>query len=167
MDEDRKQYELVLIVPPNLEGGDLQNVKKEIENIVQKSQGSIDFKEEKKHELAYPINKQRQGIYIISQISISPEKVNNLSKELKLNKQVIRHLISQLPTVKPEKKAAIKPKIKQMSQPAPIQRNDLKSKDFIEKPKTAIKPPAKISKPEDKTKLEEIDKKLDEIIKEI
>lgn len=160
-EEDQKKYELVCIIPPQLEGSDLQNTKKEIENIVQKNQGSIDFKEEKKHNLAYPINKQGQGIYIISQISISPEKVNDLSKELKLNKQVLRHLINQLPVIKPRIE---KPKKKPVTKPAVIKKD-------IKKSKPTIKAPALdksvTSKPEGKTKLEEIDKKLDEIIKEI
>jgi ribosomal protein S6 len=138
-EQDQKKYELVSILPPQLEGSDLENAKKEIEQLITGLEGTINFKEAKKHDLAYPINKQGQGIYLISQISIAPEKIPNLSNELKLNKQVLRHLISRMAVVKPavkkekRKKPALKPKAKEAS----------------------------------KTSLEEIDKKLNEIIEEI
>ncbi|HDY72610.1 MAG TPA: 30S ribosomal protein S6 [bacterium] len=157
-EEIQKEYELVCILLPQLEGVDLENVKKEIEQIITKLGGTINFKETKKHDLAYPINKQGQGIYLISQMSIPPEKVANLSNELKLNKQVLRHLISQIAVVKPaikrerRKKPVESAEHIQASPPTSTQRGEPKSKGFGEK---------------DKVQLEEIDKKLDEIIKEI
>jgi len=149
-EEIQKKYELVCILLPQLEGVDLENVKKEIEQIITKLEGTINFKETKKHDLAYPINKQGQGIYLISQISIPSSKVASLSDELKLNKQVLRHLISQIAVVKP---AAKREKRKKPVESAErIQAGPPKSKSFGEK---------------DKIQLEEIDKKLDEIIEEI
>ena len=154
-EEVQKQYELVCIVSPQLEGDDLENTKKEIEEIITKADGSINFKEEKKYNLAYPINKQGQGIYLITQISIAPEKVGNISKELQLNKQVLRHLITQIPIVKPEVKKA---------RPAFV---PARAETTAGKPKkTETKPPkpAEERKEGKKVKLEEIDKKLEEII---
>lgn len=138
-EQPQKEYELICIFSPQSEGTDLENTKKEIEEIINKFEGKISFKEEKKHNLAYPINKQDQGIYLISQISISPEKITDFSKELKLNKQVLRYLLSRI--------TVPKPKIRK------------------ERPKKIIKKPE--SKVEEKTSLNEIDKKLEEIIKEI
>lgn len=145
-ENNQKKYELVSILPSQLEGGDLENVKKEIKEIVAKFEGSIEFKEERKHELAYPVNKQGQGIYLISQVSIVPENVANFSKELKLNKQVLRHLIAQMPVIRPELEKARKPKPAAISDEPP-------KKKLKEKPS--------------KEELKEIDKKLDEIIEEI
>ncbi len=145
-ENDQKKYELVFILPSQLEGGDLENVKNEIKEIVNKFEGSIEFKEERRHELAYPVNKQGQGIYLISQVSIAPENVANFSKELKLNKQILRHLIAQMPVIRPEVEKPRKPK------PAAVSH---------EPPKKKVK-----EKPS-KEELKEIDKKLDEIIEEI
>jgi small subunit ribosomal protein S6 len=149
-EEDKKEYELTCILQPQLEGASLDSFKKEITDILTKFNGSINFKEEKKHDLAYPINKQGQGIYLISQISIGPEKIPDFSKELKLNKQILRHLISQMPLVKP------KPERKRRKKPAEsaerIQAGPPKSERFGGK---------------EKVELNEIDEKLDEIIKEI
>jgi ribosomal protein S6 len=148
-EEIQKEYELVCILLPQLEGADLENVKKEIEQIITKLGGTINFKETKKHDLAYPINKQGQGIYLISQISIPPEKVANLSNELKLNKQVLRHLISQIAVVKPViKREGRKKIIKKVEELSPTKVGATEGK-------------------KEKVQLEEIDKKLNEIIKEI
>jgi len=149
-EEIQKEYELVCILLPQLEGVDLENVKKEIEQIITRFGGTINFKETKKHDLAYPINKQGQGIYLISQMSIPSSKVANLSNELKLNKQVLRHLISQIAIVKPAIKRERRKKPVESTER--IQAGPPKSKGFGEK---------------DKIQLEEIDKKLDEIIEEI
>lgn len=146
MDEGQRQYELTCILSPQLDGGDLEKTKKEIEDIVNKINGAISFKESEKRELAYPINKQGQGIFLRGQVSILAENVANLSKELKLNKQILRHLINQVVEVKPEPKREIKPK------------------KIIKK---QIKKIEEKKEKETKVKLEEIDKRLDEIIEEI
>ena len=138
-EQPKKEYELICILSPQLEGTDLENTKKEIEGIINKFEGTINFKESDKKNLAYPINKQDQGIYLISQISINPEKIPDFSKELKLNNQVLRHLISRITVPKPKTRK--------------------------ERPKKIIKKPE--PKVEEKTSLKEIDKKLEEIIKEI
>lgn len=145
MEQDQKNYELVCILPPYLEGEDLEKSKKEIQEIISKFESEIDFKEAEKRELAYPINKQRQGLFLVSRLSIAPDNVNNLSKELKLNKQVLRHLISRLPVIKPGVKKA-------------------KSKKIIKKIK---RKPSYAKATKGKASLEEIDKKLDDIIDKI
>lgn len=157
-EESQKKYELTLIFPPQLEGGDLERVKKEIEKTINQLEGTVVFKEKNTQPLAYPINKQGQGIFIISQISISPEKISALSKELKLNSQVLRHLITQIPiSAKVEKPRKAKPKFKE-----PVKR------DKKETPTKVGVPTAVGRKPEEeKVKLEEIDKKLDDIIENI
>lgn len=151
-EEIQKEYELVCILSPQLEGADLENIKKEIEQTIIGLGGTINFKETKKHDLAYPINKQGQGIYLISQTSIPSSKVADLSNELKLNKQVLRHLITQLPIIKPEVKKAKRVIKKPVAHAERKQADPPESEDFGKK---------------EKIKLEEIDKKLNEIIEEI
>jgi len=150
MEENQKQYEMIFILSPNLEGGDLDKTKNEISEIINKHKGTISFKGSEKRTLAYPVNKQGQGIFLITEVLISPENIANVSKELKLNKQILRHLINQLEVPKPE---TLKPK--------PIRRPVATKNKFIsekEKPSPPKTPPGT---------LEEIDKKLDEIIDKI
>ncbi|MFZ5559421.1 MAG: 30S ribosomal protein S6 [Patescibacteria group bacterium] len=146
MEEGLKQYELILILSPQLEGTDLDKIKKEIEEAIGKFNGTINFKESEKRILAYPINKQGQGIFLISHVLISPENITNLSKQLKLSKKILRHIVNQveIPKISP-----IKPKpIKKIA--------TFKNKMVSEKRPSLPK--------EGKSTLEEIDKKLDELI---
>lgn len=148
MEETVKDYELLCILSPKIEGEDLDRTKNDISETVNKLTGTINFKESSKKPLAYPINKEKQGIFLISQISIVPEKLIDLSKELKANNQILRHLINQLSAQgEPER-------IKTAKRPTRPQRMVTK-KEQTEK-----------EKPSGET-LEEIDKKLDEIIGEI
>lgn len=151
MEETQRQYELIYILPSQLEGMDLENTKKEIEKTINRFGGSINFGKAEKRNLAYPVNKKGQGIYLVSQVSILAEKIADLSKELKLNKQILRHLITQLEIPKAEKpKRAKKPIIS-------------KKKLVIEK----VKPSVPMGIRTKKGKLEEIDKKLEELIDKI
>ncbi len=147
MEESMKNYELLLIFPTSLEEGDLDKIKNEISNIIQSLEGTISFKELTKRMLAYPINKEKQGLYLTSRISINPEKLIKLSQEFKTKKQILRHLITKL-----ESEAGSG---KEISAPRKITQ---KPTEKIKRSKEKIAP--------EKT-LEEIDKKLEEIIGEI
>lgn len=146
MEDEQKQYELVCILKPHLEEADLSSFKQDFENLVTENNGQvIHFMEPEKRELAYPINKQNQGIYLVSHIQIGPENIANLSRQLKINNQVLRHLITHLETPRTE-----------IEKPRPIKRplKPGKSPVFTKAPSTA----------EPKASLEEIDKKLDELV---
>ena len=149
MEEATKDYELLCILSPGLEGVDLDRVKNEIADAINKLEGTINFKESSKKSLAYPINKEGQGIYLISQISITPDKLINFSKELKLNKQVLRHLMSSLENIKAETE-----KPRTFKKPAAPK-------------KTASKKEVSQTVKSTESSLQEIDKKLDELIGEI
>lgn len=150
MEENQKQYELIFILSPQLDGAELDKTKKEISDALGNLNGTISFKESQKRNLAYPINKQNEGIFLISQVSIPPENLTNLTKQLKPNKQILRHLVSQLeiPKMKPEKPRRIAKK--------------------TEKPVVSIQAKQSTT-PSTKAfnGLEEIDKKLDELIDKI
>lgn len=46
-----------------------------------------------KRRLAYPIGKLREGQYVLMQIQQGPNAVTELERSLKLQEQIIRHLI--------------------------------------------------------------------------
>jgi len=168
MDEVQRKYELTCILSPLLEGADLENTKKKIKETINQLDGTLNPKEEKKQNLAYPINKQGQGIFITSQISILPKNIASLSKELKLNKEILRHLITQITEVTKAKKPKKKPTLIKKTfinekQIESIEKNDVKPE---EKPKSKSEA-KKEEKMSLKDSLKDIDKKLDEIIEEI
>jgi len=154
MDEATKEtasrdYEIMFILAPQLEGADLDKTKQEITDLIIKYGGTINFKESEKRTLAYPINKQNLGIYLTTQASISPENFSEISKQFRLNKQILRHIITQLETAK-----AAPEKLRPVRKPAP---KKILTPEF--------KKPASPETTEGK--LEEIDKKLDELIDKI
>lgn len=150
MENEVRQYELICILEPHLEGADLDNFKQLFEKIVSDNKGQIiHFNEPEKRDLIYPINKQKQGIYLTSHISLEPENVANISKGLKANKNVLRNLITILET--PSESKTEKPKAKK----------PLKTRKTPSYVKTSESKP--VDK-DDKIKLEEIDKKLDELV---
>lgn len=149
MEETAKEYELMCILSPRLEEGDLNEVKNEISTAITRLEGTINFKESSKKPLAYPVNKEKQGIYLISQLFVFPEKLIEFSKNLKMNKRILRHLISRM-------------EIQRESEKPRIIKKTIKPRKTIIAKKDQSMPEKSPSKT-----LEEIDKKLDQIIGEI
>ena len=143
MEENQKQYELTCILSPHLEEADLNGFKKEFEAMINKKEGKIIyFREAERKGLAYPINKQKEGIYLISHIEIKPENIADFLKELKTKKEILRYLIVYLEAPKQEA-------------------------DKFKTPRKIVKiKKSPATKPTENKgiKLEEIDKKLDELV---
>lgn len=147
MENELKQYELICILNPRLDGVELDNLKQDLEKNINQLNGKIiHFKDMVKRDLAYPINKQHQGIYLIIHVELNPEKIADLSKILKSNTQILRQIINYLETSKETEKP------RTIKKPTQI-------KKFIKRDR-----PSSVKTAEDKIKLEEIDKKLDELV---
>jgi small subunit ribosomal protein S6 len=147
MENELKQYELLCILTPHLEGDELNTFKSALETSIAQSNGKIiHFTEEEKRDLAYPINKQNQGLYLVSHIEMEPTKIDDFSKSLKLNRQILRHTINYLEPM--------------------TNAGELRIFKKARKEKTLISAPrkTKITKDKENIKLEEIDKKLDELV---
>ncbi|MBD3282372.1 MAG: hypothetical protein GF387_02070 [Candidatus Portnoybacteria bacterium] len=160
MENNLKQYELTIILLPEKEGADLDQAKAKIKKTIESHEGSIEFKKEENKDLSYPINKKHKGLFLTSIIKMSPDKISNLSKELKTNQEILRHLITEFKET-PEPKEEPRPE-------------KPKKKEQKEKPKKAPEPkeepkpePKPQTEEEKKEKEKELDKKLDEIIEEI
>lgn len=154
MENERKQYELICILEPHLEGADLDNFKKDLEKMAADNNGKIGhFMEPEKRELAYPINKQSQGIYITSYLEFDESgNVNEFLKTLKTNKLVLRQMITilEVPQEGGERTKAIRrPRTKREE-----------GKSIEGKPSFTKVADGK----DEKMDLEEIDKKLDELV---
>lgn len=87
------QYELALILHPDLEI-DLEKPVSKIEKFITELDGKIINRDDwGKRKLAYPINKQSFGIYYIYLIDLPASAVNRLEKNLNITDEVIRHLL--------------------------------------------------------------------------
>jgi small subunit ribosomal protein S6 len=88
-----KFYETVFIVKQDASSGHVESVAQEIVSVV-KSQGGEVTKTEfcGLRYLAYPINKNRKGHYVLLNIAMNPSGVQELERKLRLNEDIIRFL---------------------------------------------------------------------------
>jgi small subunit ribosomal protein S6 len=89
-----RSYELVFIVHPEVDGDDLTAVVETVQDLVKRGGGEVTQVEPwGLRRLAYPIQKQWEGQYVLMQFELEPRSVAELERGLGLTEQVMRHLI--------------------------------------------------------------------------
>jgi small subunit ribosomal protein S6 len=89
-----RQYELVYIVTPEASEQDVADLHTQIEQIVQRFNGTLDKTENwGRRKLAYEIGKHREGTYVVETISGSGELMKEIDRRLRVSDLVIRHMI--------------------------------------------------------------------------
>ena len=92
-----KQYEGMFILKPDLDKTGVDKILGQIQELVAKHKGTIsDTKEMGKNRLAYPLKKNKEGIYYRINFSIIPEAISAIKKNLVLNESILRILIIKL-----------------------------------------------------------------------
>lgn len=89
-----RSYELVSIVHPEVDGDDFTAVVERVTGLVERNSGKVaqvDFWGSRR--LAYPIQNQWEGQYVLMRLEMEPHGVAGLERDLVLVEQVIRHLI--------------------------------------------------------------------------
>ena len=90
-------YETMYIIHPAIQSGRLDDTIIDIDNRVKKMTGkNLYFENLGKRKLAYAINKQKYGTYILLQFSIDAHKIKELSGEFEHNENILRYLISRI-----------------------------------------------------------------------
>ena len=88
-----RQYELVYIVTPEASEQEVTDLHTQIEQIVQRYNGTFDKTENwGRRKLAYEIGHHREGTYVVETITGSGEMVKEIDRRLRVIDQVIRHL---------------------------------------------------------------------------
>ena len=88
-----RQYELVYIVTPEATEQDVADLHTQIEQIIQRYQGTLDKTENwGRRKLAYEIGKHREGTYVVETITGSGELMKEIDRRLRVLDSVIRHL---------------------------------------------------------------------------
>src|SRR5918992_1421874 len=89
-----RQYELVYIITPDASEQEVADLHTQIEQIVQRFNGTIDKSENwGRRKLAYEIARHREGTYVVETISGSGELMKEIDRRLRVNDAVIRHLV--------------------------------------------------------------------------
>ena len=99
-----RYYETIYIVDPNLENTILEKTMTEIGQELEKTKAKIiNHRDWGKKRLAYQVDKQKYGSFILLQFEIKElSKMNNFESWLKLNSLVLRHMTVSLEQ-KPDK----------------------------------------------------------------
>ena len=90
-------YETVYVVHPAIQEGRLNDIVTKFHNKLSKLRGEVLYIENwGKKKLAYAVDKQKYGTYILCQYAIGGEYVKEVSQELELNPNILRYLITKI-----------------------------------------------------------------------
>jgi small subunit ribosomal protein S6 len=88
------QYELVVIIHPDLDDEAIEQALGRIEGWIKDSGGNID-KVDKwgKRRMAYEIQKQNEGLYYLLDVSLPAHSVAEIERNIVILEPVMRHMI--------------------------------------------------------------------------
>ena len=120
-----REYELVLVVSP--EGGEegFPAVVDRVHGLIKERGGEIKNVDRwGRRRLAYPIERQTEGYYCITQFTLDPQSVREIESSLDLAEDIMRHLVLRMEepiVIKPEldPDAPIAPPAEAEAKPAP------------------------------------------------
>ena len=94
-----RNYQLVFIIHPSFDEDQADGVINDVKDLITRNDGEIAKVESwGLRKLAYPIQKQSEGRYVLMEFDLEPQKVKEMERVLKLTEPVIRHLIVRLET---------------------------------------------------------------------
>ena len=88
-----RSYELIFIVHPEVDGDDFTAVVERVTGLVERNSGEVtEVNIWGLRRLAYPIQDQWEGQYVLMQLELEPQGVAGLERDFILVEQIIRHL---------------------------------------------------------------------------
>lgn len=149
-------YEVVAIVAGTVSDEDLPKIQEDIHkelsgiNAAIRSESSLG-----RRRLAYTIEKQQFGTYLVYQIDADAKDIATLERAFRLNPQIVRHLIVIEKVLTNEQKAA-----------RTALKERLQAKRAVAESKVAAEARTAETKPQETLSKEQLDKKLDTILEE-
>lgn len=90
----RNEYEIVYVAKPTLGEDAVAALNDRFASVITGQNGEVTATELwGKRTLAYPIEKFFEGIYILSRVAMPPKGTIEVDRMLRLNEDVLRHLI--------------------------------------------------------------------------
>jgi small subunit ribosomal protein S6 len=88
-------YELMCIIQPDLDETAFNAVLDKVKGWVTESGGSVDKVDVwGRRRLAYTIHKQREGQYVLLNISLKPSAAADLERNIRFQETVLRHMLT-------------------------------------------------------------------------
>ena len=97
MSDVLRDYEMVYIAVPQLDDESLATLNQRVAGWITSANGTVtDTNVWGRRKLTYAIRKQTEGIYIQINFQLTPSATRELERNLRLDEQVIRHLVIRL-----------------------------------------------------------------------
>jgi small subunit ribosomal protein S6 len=91
---ESRQYELVYILPADATEQQVTELNAQVEGIIGRLSGTLNTVETwGRRKLAYEIGRHKEGTYVLTTLTGSGELVKEIDRRLRVNDQVIRHLV--------------------------------------------------------------------------
>ena len=92
-----RNYELVCIIQPDLEETAFKGAVERVQGWVTESGGSVDKVDIwGRRRLAFPIRKQRDGHYVLFNITLDPKSASDLERNIRYLETVLRHMLTAI-----------------------------------------------------------------------
>jgi small subunit ribosomal protein S6 len=89
-----RTYELVIIVHPDLDDEAVNQAVDKIKNWIEAGKGKIaEVQEWGKRRLAYPIQKQYEGLYYLLKLELDPANNAELERNIRILEPVMRYML--------------------------------------------------------------------------
>ena len=89
-----RNYELMILLDPNLQEEEISALIKEVQQTIANNQGKIiKVNQWGKRTLAYDIKNFREAFYIIIDFELEPGNIANIEKSIKFEEKIIRYLL--------------------------------------------------------------------------
>jgi len=109
-----RDYELAFILNPEVSEEETRAILTRLEQIVTSSDGQVvKVNHWGRRRLAYPIERQRDGIYIVIDLILAPEGVQEINRMLHVSEIVLRYMV-----IKRDAKAAQKDRLERAEREA-------------------------------------------------
>ncbi len=96
-----KAYELLLMIKPNIDSEEVQNIVNKISDSVANLGGKvIDTDLNGRKKLAYDIDNFRDAYQVIVKLELEGSKISEFNRQLRLNDNVLRMMFMELSKVK-------------------------------------------------------------------
>ncbi|MBM3808625.1 MAG: 30S ribosomal protein S6 [Acidimicrobiia bacterium] len=105
----KRSYELIYVLKPDASEDEVNDMHKQVADIVERLGGTIDKTEHAlpwgRRKLAYEIGKHKEGFYVLEVITGSGELMKEIDRRLKVTEGLLRHLIVRVDesTIKAER----------------------------------------------------------------
>ncbi|HQU37218.1 MAG: 30S ribosomal protein S6 [Anaerolineales bacterium] len=90
-----RNYELVCIIQPDLDETAFKGAVEKIQGWVTEAGGTVDKVDIwGRRRLAYNIHKQREGQYVLLNLTINPKSTSDLERNIRFLEPVMRHMLT-------------------------------------------------------------------------